>query len=261
MHRHVDRLAGARQRRDEVGTDLFRRGDRQPRVDAQDFDVGDRREASRDVGEAARRGCQRIATRQDHLPDGRSCRDIGHGGVERCGRQRAVATRPDHFAAEAEAAVHRANVDELQQHAVGIAVHHAFARRVRGVADRVCALVGRRRQLAQVGEILTRDRVAGLGRVDHGGDVLADADCVARGDARGIGNPGRRDEPSRGQRRRVAERSRHAGSATGAHITSATLQAPVASMTRRSKPSAMPQLAGMIAIAAKKSSSSANRSP
>ncbi|MND67983.1 hypothetical protein D3C80_594190 [compost metagenome] len=45
-------------------------------------------------------------------------------------------------------------------------------------------------------------------------------------------------------------------SATGAHMTRSIRGAPVASITSRSKPSAMPLAGGMIASAARKSSSS-----
>ena len=78
--------------------------------------------------QAARRQDQRIAAGDDHLPDLGPARDIGERGLKRVGGERAEPLRPDHLAAEAEAAIDRADVDELQQHAVGIAVDDALDR-------------------------------------------------------------------------------------------------------------------------------------
>ena len=51
--------------------------------------------------------------------------DVGERGVEGLVRQRLRTAGPHHLAPEAEAAVDRADVRELEQHAVGIAVHDA----------------------------------------------------------------------------------------------------------------------------------------
>ena len=56
-------------------------------------------------------------------------------------RERARLARPDHLAAEAEPAIDRADVHQLEQHAVGIAMHDARDRRMRVIADRIGALV------------------------------------------------------------------------------------------------------------------------
>jgi len=63
------------------------------------------------------------------------------------------------LAAEAEAAVHRADQQRLQQRAVGVAVHDALHGGVGVVADRVGQLVRRGRKLRRVGDELTPDRV------------------------------------------------------------------------------------------------------
>ncbi len=66
------------------------------------------------------------------------CRgDIGEGRIQRVGRQRAEPLRAHHLAAEAEAAIDRADMHGLQQHPVGIAMDDALDRAVREIADRV----------------------------------------------------------------------------------------------------------------------------
>ena len=55
------------------------------------------------------------------------------GGIRQCGRL----ARPDHFAAKAEPAIHRADMYQLEQHAIGIAVDDAGNGRMRVVADRI----------------------------------------------------------------------------------------------------------------------------
>ena len=67
--------------------------------------------------------------------------DVSERLVERR-RRKPAPPRPDHFAAEAEPAIDRAGIDELEQHPVGVAVHDALDRAVRLVADRVMAFPG-----------------------------------------------------------------------------------------------------------------------
>ena len=61
--------------------------------------------------------------------------------VELRPRERAVAVGPHHFAPEAEPAINRADVHKLQEATVGVAMHHAFDRRMRLIADRIGPLV------------------------------------------------------------------------------------------------------------------------
>ena len=75
------RLVGVAQRGDEVRRDALGRCDRHAGVPAQHLDVVDRGQRSRDLGDARRRQHQRIAARQDHLPD----RGVGADVVERGG--------------------------------------------------------------------------------------------------------------------------------------------------------------------------------
>ena len=91
-----------------------------------------------------RRQRQRIAAGEDDFPDRRAGADIVERGVERLGRQRGRPARADRLAAEAEAAIDRADVQELQQDAIGIAMHDAGDGAVGGIADRIGALLAAR---------------------------------------------------------------------------------------------------------------------
>ena len=75
-------------------------------------------------------------------------RDIGERRLERRVGQLRRLARADALAAEAEAAIDRADIGELQEHAVGIAMHQARHRLVRIVADRIVALLGQPVELA-----------------------------------------------------------------------------------------------------------------
>ena len=106
--------------------------------------------------------------------------DIVERGGELRARERAPV--PDHLAAEAEAAIDRADMDRLEQHAVGIAVHDALDRAVRIVADRVGHLLGPASSSAAIGHELARDRIARIGGIDELGDVGGQRQRIARGD-------------------------------------------------------------------------------
>ena len=97
-----------------------------------------------------------------------------------------------------------------------------------------------------------------IGSVDqrrHGG---ADGDGIALGDGLDPGEILGRDEAGLdelGGRAEGADRVQRPVSGTGAQITCSMREAPVASITSRSKPSAMPLASGICARAARKSSS------
>ena len=97
-----------------------------------------------------RRQHQGIAAGQDHLPDFLVRADVVERGRIGLVRQRAVLARSDHLAAEAEAAIDRADMNELEQHAIGIAMHDAGDRRMRVIADRIGVLARLRRQFVRV---------------------------------------------------------------------------------------------------------------
>ena len=141
VQRHIRRLALGLQRADERRRDARRIDQRHARVEADHLHMGDRAEPADESAQAPRGQDQRIAAGDDHLPDLGPARDVGEGGRKRVGGERAEPLRPDHLAAEAEAAIDRAGVERLQQHAVRIAVHDALDGTVRRVSDRVVVFV------------------------------------------------------------------------------------------------------------------------
>ena len=177
--------------RDHLAADARGIGHRHAGVKADDLDVIDRGEIGHDLGEPPRRQHQGIAAGQDHFPDFRVRADIVErvaiGGV----RQRGRLARPDHFAAETEAAIHRADVNQLEQHPVGIAVHDAGNRRMRVIADRIGALARLAHQFLRARNELPRDRIVGIIGIDQRGDIGRHRDGVARGDLFQIGERGR----------------------------------------------------------------------
>ena len=85
------------------------------------------------------------------------------------GQQIALAAT-DRLAAETETAVDRTDGQELQEHAVGIAMHKPRQRRMGVVADRIGPLLRRRRGLAKIGDKLPRNRIVRIVAVDQRGD-------------------------------------------------------------------------------------------
>jgi hypothetical protein len=59
--------------------------------------------------------------------------------------------RADHFAPEAEAAIDRADMHQLQQRAIGVAMHDALHRRMRVIADRIGQFIRRNIKLTRIG--------------------------------------------------------------------------------------------------------------
>ena len=147
---------------------------------AQHLDVRHGTEPSCDVADAPRRQHQGVATGQDHLPDARVTGDVGERGIEGVARQCVRAARADRLAAEAEAAVHRAHVGELEQHAVRVAMDDAERTGEALVADRVGQLLGAVLRLAGIGHDLARDRIVRIAAVDEPGHGRRDGDGVTR---------------------------------------------------------------------------------
>jgi hypothetical protein len=115
--------------------------------------------------------------------------DIVERARESCRRQRTRVARADHFAAEAEAAIDRADVHQLQQHAVGIAVHDAFDRAVRVVADRIGALLRMRMQFAAIGNELPCDRIVFVRCIDQISHGRSHGQRIARSDSLDLRGP------------------------------------------------------------------------
>src|SRR5689334_1011572 len=100
-------------------------------------------------------------------------------------------------------------MDRLQQHAIGIAMDDAFDRLMRVIADRIGALFRRDRQLARIGDELSRDRVASIGRIDQSGDITRDRNGVAIRDGGELGRALRRDQPRFDEFLRPSQRVAH----------------------------------------------------
>ena len=156
----------------------------------------------------ARRQQEGIAAGDDHLPDLRPGADVVERRLE-LGRRQAVAAGPDLLAAEAEAAIDRAGMARLQQHAIGIAVDDALDRRKPPVADGIRALLRRRVQLGRIGHELAGDGIGGIARLDQRRHVRRDRDGEALGHRRELGLARLRHQPAR------AARARPAGAACG----------------------------------------------
>ena len=112
------------------------------------------------------------------ISDARGCRRA----PRRARRATVPRRRPDHLAAEAEAAIDRTDMDRLEQHAVGIAMHDACDRAVRGVADRIGVLLRLHVELGRIGNELARDRIARIGGIDEVHDIRRDRHRIAGGD-------------------------------------------------------------------------------
>jgi hypothetical protein len=93
--------------------------------------------------------------------------------------KRSVALRPDHLAAEAEAAIDRADMHGLQQHPVRVAVNDALGRAVRLIADRVGTLFRSRQQFVRIWHELPGDRIVLIGSVDERNHGWRQRDRVA----------------------------------------------------------------------------------
>ena len=166
----------------------------------------DRGERLDDRGEPPRREHQRIAAGEDHLPDFGMGADIVERRGELHARQRAPA--PDHLAAEAEAAIDRADMDRLEQHAVGIAVHDALDRTMRVVADRVGVLLRPRLELGAIRHELARDRIARVGGIDEVHDIRGQRQGIAGDNLLELGPAVARGKPGGDQIIGAAQRLR-----------------------------------------------------
>ena len=151
-------------------------GHRHARVKTDHRDMRDRVERAHDRRDAARRQQKRVAAGDDHLPD--------FGMLSRYRRRRGRAPPgastpspwPDLLAAEAEAAIDRADQDRLQQDPVGVAVDDAGQRRPALVADRVGPVVGRGRPARRRSARIAPRSGRRIGRIDQRRHVVGDRD-------------------------------------------------------------------------------------
>ncbi len=186
MDDDVKRLV-RRQRGNQRGADPARIDDRHAGMKADDGKVRDRFEAADDRGDPARRQQERVAAGDDDLPDLGMLRDIAEGAVERRRREQSVALA-DLLAAEAEAAIDRADEDRLQEHAVGVAMDEAGQRRPAFVADRVGLVVRRGVEFGGARHELRRDRIGGVGGVDQRRHLVGHGDRELCGDPAQLGS-------------------------------------------------------------------------
>ena len=118
---------------------------------------------------------------------------------------------------------------------------------------------GRVIEFGRIRNELARDRIVRIVAVDQRGEIGRQRDGVARGNRFDVRPALGRDQAGFAELRRGAKSFHdsflHYCSVTGAQITCSMRVAPVASITSRSKPSAMPDAGGICASAARKSSS------
>jgi hypothetical protein len=129
--------------------------------------------------------------------------DIGDRLVQSLGGERTEALWSHHLAAEAEAAIDRADMHGLEQDPVRIAVDDALHRRMGKIADRVRPLLRQRIKLGEIRHELPRDRVLRVRGVDESGDGGRDRDRIAFSDAIHNALSIGRDQPGLDEARRV----------------------------------------------------------
>ena len=195
MEDDVGGLARRFERAHQRGRHPRRLGHRHAAVHADDLDVFDRRERGDQLFETARREHERVPAGEDHLPDLAMRANIGDRRFEL--RARKTALPSNHFAAETKAAIGSADVDRLEQHSVGIAMHDALDRAMDAVADRVAHLLGPAGELGLLGNELARDGVGSIGGIDEVGEIGGERQRVARGHRFDSGAAFRRDQPRR----------------------------------------------------------------
>ena len=110
---------------------------------------------------------ERIAARQDHLGDFGMLADIDRRRRDLGLRHGTVAIGSDHFAAEAEATIDRADAHQLQQHPIGVTMNEPEHRAVGVIADRIGPLDWGDVEFARGGDELPGNRPV-RSRGDHG---------------------------------------------------------------------------------------------
>src|SRR5262245_57333832 len=260
MHGDIGGLALDLQCPHQVSRHSLGFGDRHAGMNTNDLDVVDDGKLLHHGAQPPRRQDKRIAAGENDLPDFRARADIVERSSERPRRQTGRLAGADHFAPEAEPAIDRADVRQLEQYTIGITMHDAFDRAVRVVPDRIHKLFGPMSELRHVRNELTCNRIVRIVPVDQAGQWPGQGHGISCGNSF---NP----LPALGRHKTVLAKLRDYSyrrhdtpaffylSATGAQITWSIRCAPVASMISRSKPSAIPLAGGMLAKAARKSSS------
>ena len=104
----------------------LRRHHRHAAMPAHELHMRNAREPLAHGTDAPGREHQRIAAGDNHLEDAGMRRDVIENHPEFGIIKRAVAVRTHHLAAEAEAAIDRAGMERLDQHAIRVAMHEAL---------------------------------------------------------------------------------------------------------------------------------------
>src|SRR4029078_1840386 len=115
------------------------------------------------------------------LSDWGLCQDVVDRSRQRRLRQPGRLAGADHLAAEAKAAIDRADMRQLEQYAVGISVHDALDRTVDVVPDRIHELLGAMIELRRIRNELTRDGIVRITSVDQIGKCLRQAHSIPCG--------------------------------------------------------------------------------
>src|SRR5688572_13711110 len=105
--------------------------------------------------------------------------DISQRSSQGVSGERMLLSRAYGLAPEAEAAIDGADMRELEQHAVRIAVHDSFDWAMGVVADRIRALLLARYQLGNIGKELACDRIIGVARIDQPRHRGGERNCIA----------------------------------------------------------------------------------
>ncbi len=179
---HIDGLAGGKQNTGKLRRDPRGIGDRNTRMQANDFHMIDGFEPGHDVREPSRRQGQRIAAGEDYFPDPGLVRDIAHRGGKRLRCKISRTVWPDDRAAKAEPAIDRADVEQFQERAIWVAVDNAFDRAECEIAGRIGHFVRPLGEFGQVWNKLAGDWVGGIGGVDQARNRAGNSNGVDRGD-------------------------------------------------------------------------------
>ncbi len=217
MQRDIERLAARSQRRQPLWRDKVRRGRRRRAcARAAVRHARSRRAVSRPraAGEREAPADRRRSGSPRRFPAAR--RYIRAPPRAPSSARPLALAAPHRLAAKAEAAIDRADRQQLQQHAVGVAMHEARHGAVRVVADGIGEFHLSRHQFARVGQELPRDGVGASAGSISAAISRRHRDAVARRDrAQRVGGApaGRR---ARGRPRSIAF-SRSCRSPASAH--------------------------------------------
>ena len=129
---------------------------------------------------AALRKHERIAAGQDHFPNLGRPADVAERGLDFGLAEISTRIGADHLAPEAEAAVDRADPDDLEKHTVRVAVYEPRNGALQSVADRVGLFGGEAGQFRHIGQKLPGYRVVRCRSVDQRRHRRGYRDGIAR---------------------------------------------------------------------------------